>query len=161
MKCISCGADSPFGSRFCNQCGNALSVGDTTKVIPAITDDMTVGIELDTAVMEEVDTLGSGTALLVIQRGSDIGARFLLDAELTSVGRHPDSDIFLDDVTVSRHHAKLVRQASDIYIEDLGSLNGTYVNRKLVDGRIKLRLKDEVQIGKFRLVFFTGERGLD
>lgn len=80
--------------------------------------------------------------------------------QVTSVGRHPDSGIFLDDITVSRHHARFVRRGAEMMVEDLGSLNGTYVNRTLVDGSAVLRLGDEVQIGKFRLVFFVGEHGL-
>jgi len=95
-----------------------------------------------------VDALRSGEALLVVKRGPNAGSRFLLDRDTTSAGRHPDSDIFLDDVTVSRRHAEFV-------VIDVGSLNGTYVNREPVDQAV-LAGGDEVQIGKFRLVFLTG-----
>jgi pSer/pThr/pTyr-binding forkhead associated (FHA) protein len=102
-----------------------------------------------------VDALPSGSALLVVKRGPNAGSRFLLDQETTSAGRHPDSDIFLDDVTVSRRHAEFRREGGDFVVVDVGSLNGTYVNREPVDTAV-LASGDEVQIGKFRLVFLTG-----
>ncbi|WP_086819115.1 glycogen accumulation regulator GarA [Allokutzneria sp. NRRL B-24872] len=102
-----------------------------------------------------VDALPSGSALLVVKRGPNAGSRFLLDRDTTSAGRHPDSDIFLDDVTVSRRHAEFRREGADFVVVDVGSLNGTYVNRAPVDTAV-LSNGDEVQIGKFRLVFLTG-----
>jgi pSer/pThr/pTyr-binding forkhead associated (FHA) protein len=102
-----------------------------------------------------VDALPSGSALLVVKRGPNAGSRFLLDQDTTSAGRHPDSDIFLDDVTVSRRHAEFRREGGEFVVIDVGSLNGTYVNREPVDQAV-LANGDEVQIGKFRLVFLTG-----
>jgi pSer/pThr/pTyr-binding forkhead associated (FHA) protein len=102
-----------------------------------------------------VDALRPGTALLVVLRGPNTGARFLLDSDEVSSGRHPDSDIFLDDVTVSRKHATFRREGDDFLVRDVGSLNGTYVNRTRIDEAI-LKTGDEVQIGKFRLVFYAG-----
>ncbi|HET8641652.1 MAG TPA: FHA domain-containing protein [Pseudonocardiaceae bacterium] len=102
-----------------------------------------------------VEALPSGSALLVVKRGPNAGSRFLLDQDTTSAGRHPDSDIFLDDVTVSRRHAEFRREGGDFVVVDVGSLNGTYVNREPVDTAV-LASGDEVQIGKFRLVFLTG-----
>ncbi|ALE83564.1 glycogen accumulation regulator GarA [Pseudonocardia sp. HH130629-09] len=104
-----------------------------------------------------VDGLPAGSALLVVRRGPNAGSRFLLDVPTTSAGRHPDSDIFLDDVTVSRRHAEFRRDAGEFVVVDVGSLNGTYVNREPVDTAV-LANGDEVQIGKFRLVFLTGPR---
>ncbi len=104
-----------------------------------------------------IDALRPGTALLVVLRGPNTGARFLLDDAQVSTGRHPDSDIFLDDVTVSRKHALFLQEGEGYAVQDVGSLNGTYVNRELVD-RAVLRTGDEVQIGKFRLVFYAGTR---
>nr|WP_172669760.1 FHA domain-containing protein [Arsenicicoccus sp. oral taxon 190] len=101
-----------------------------------------------------VDALRPGTALLVVLRGPNTGARFLLDADEVSAGRHPDSDIFLDDVTVSRRHAVFVRLGDTFEVRDVGSLNGTYVNRERTDAS-RLQAGDEVQIGKFRLVFYA------
>ncbi len=105
-----------------------------------------------------VEGLPAGSALLVVKRGPNAGSRFLLDQPTTSAGRHPDSDIFLDDVTVSRRHAEFRQDEGDFQVVDVGSLNGTYVNREPVDSAV-LANGDEVQIGKFRLVFLTGPRG--
>jgi len=102
-----------------------------------------------------VDALPAGAALLVVKRGPNAGSRFLLDRDTTGVGRHPDSDIFLDDVTVSRRHAEFRREGGEYVVSDVGSLNGTYVNREPVD-QAALAGGDEVQVGKFRLVFLTG-----
>lgn len=105
---------------------------------------------------ETAEGLPSGSALLVVKRGPNAGSRFLLDRPVTSAGRHPDSDILLDDVTVSRRHAEF-RLDNDGHwtVADVGSLNGTYVNRQPVESAV-LANNDQVQIGKFRLVFLTG-----
>src|SRR5664279_3453326 len=99
--------------------------------------------------------LPEGSALLVVQRGPSAGSRFLLDTDEVSAGRHPDSDIFLDDVTVSRRHAVFRRTSDGYLVADVGSLNGTYVNRDRID-EVLLSGGDEVQIGKYRLVYFAG-----
>ncbi len=104
-----------------------------------------------------VEGLPAGSALLVVKRGPNAGSRFLLDQATTSAGRHPDSDIFLDDVTVSRRHAEFRLENNEFHVVDVGSLNGTYVNREPVDSAV-LANGDEVQIGKFRLVFLTGPK---
>jgi len=104
-----------------------------------------------------VDALPAGSALLVVKRGPNAGSRFLLDRSTTSAGRHPDSDIFLDDVTVSRRHAEFVREGDEFVVRDVGSLNGTYVNRNRIDSAV-LRPGDEVQIGKYRLTFHPSPR---
>ena len=107
-----------------------------------------------------VEGLPTGSALLVVKRGPNAGSRFLLDQSVTSAGRHPDSDIFLDDVTVSRRHAEFRLDGHEFQVVDVGSLNGTYVNREPVDSAT-LANGDEVQIGKFRLVFLTGPKPAD
>ena len=99
-----------------------------------------------------VNALPPTSALLVMQRGPSSGARFLLDAERTTAGRSTQADIFLDDVTVSRKHAEFVREGQQFWVRDIGSLNGTYVNRTRID-QVALRSGDEVQIGKFRMTF--------
>ena len=104
-----------------------------------------------------VEGLPTGSALLVVKRGPNAGSRFLLDQPTTAAGRHPDSDIFLDDVTVSRRHAEFRLAGGEFQVVDVGSLNGTYVNREPVDSAT-LSNGDEVQIGKFRLVFLTGPK---
>jgi pSer/pThr/pTyr-binding forkhead associated (FHA) protein len=104
--------------------------------------------------LSAADTLPPGTGLLIVLRGPNAGSRFLLDDDFTSTGRHPDSDIFLDDVTVSRRHAEFYRQGDRFTVRDVGSLNGTYVNRERIE-ETELFGGDEVQIGKFRLLFLT------
>lgn len=103
-----------------------------------------------------VEALRPGTALLVVLRGPNTGARFLLDDDVVTSGRHPESDIFLDDVTVSRRHARFSREGGVFVVRDVGSLNGTYVNRKRID-EARLATGDEVQIGKYRLVFYAAK----
>lgn len=104
---------------------------------------------------EAVEALPSGAALLVVRRGPDLGARFLLDQESTVAGRHPAVDIFLDDVTVSRKHADFRRSGTQFSVEDLGSLNGTYCDGSRIDSAVVLNDGAEVQVGKFRFTFFA------
>jgi pSer/pThr/pTyr-binding forkhead associated (FHA) protein len=105
-----------------------------------------------------IDALPAGSALLVVHRGPQAGARFLLDTPATSAGRHPQRDIFLDDATVSRKHAVFVQRAGGVTVQDEGSLNGTYVNGVSVS-EARLRAGDEIRIGKFRLTFHPSPRG--
>jgi pSer/pThr/pTyr-binding forkhead associated (FHA) protein len=134
----------------------------TTMRIPGISglEQIDTGAEaevtLSKADQATVDALRAGTALLVVLRGPNTGARFLLDDDEVASGRHPDSDIFLDDVTVSRKHAVFRREGDTFVVRDVGSLNGTYVNRERID-EVALKTGDEVQIGKFRLVFYAGK----
>jgi pSer/pThr/pTyr-binding forkhead associated (FHA) protein len=131
---------------------------ETTAALPddglAELDELTPSSAED-AVESGLEGLPSGAALLIVKRGPNAGARFLLDRDFTSAGRHPDSDIFLDDITVSRRHAEFRRENANFRITDVGSLNGTHINRQPVDSAVLTNL-DEVQIGKFRLVFLTG-----
>jgi pSer/pThr/pTyr-binding forkhead associated (FHA) protein len=165
VYCIRCGQDNPEGARFCSQCGNPLGrrgsgegVTDTTSIISlgGDTAETDYGDE-SVADAATLDSLPAGTALLVVRRGPNAGSRFLLDSDLTLVGRHTDSDIFLDDVTVSRRHAEFYRSGNHFTVRDVGSLNGTYVNRERIE-ETDLTGGDEVQIGKFRLVFLLGPR---
>ena len=126
---------------------------DETSHIP-ITDADTEEMSVDD--VTAVENLPQGSAMLLVQRGPDAGARFLLDTDVVTVGRHPDSDIFLDDISVSRRHATFTRTANGYVISDLGSLNGSYVNRDRIDSDVVLSGGDEVQIGKYRLIFFSG-----
>jgi hypothetical protein len=120
-------------------------------------DEALEGTETEVVPGRVAGSLPPGMALLVVRRGPNAGARFLLDHDVTTSGRHPDSDIFLDDVTVSRRHAEFHRGLSTFTVRDVGSLNGTYVNRERVESAT-LSNGDEVQIGKFRLVFIAGPR---
>jgi len=126
---------------------------DETSHIP-ITDADTEEMSVDD--VTAVENLPQGSAMLLVQRGPDAGSRFLLDTDVVTVGRHPDSDIFLDDISVSRRHATFTRTANGYVISDLGSLNGSYVNRDRIDSDVVLSGGDEVQIGKYRLIFFSG-----
>src|SRR5436189_1713163 len=117
-------------------------------------DDVLEGPDADVAPARMSGSLPPGMALLVVRRGPNAGARFLLDHDVTTSGRHPDSDIFLDDVTVSRRHAEFYRQGTRFTVRDVGSLNGTYVNRERIE-EAELFGGDEVQIGKFRMRFLT------
>ncbi|MEO8907140.1 MAG: FHA domain-containing protein [Microbacteriaceae bacterium] len=103
---------------------------------------------------DAIAALPSGSALLVVRRGPNAGARFLLDADVTMAGRHPDADIFLDDVTVSRRHAEFTRHGSAFEVKDLGSLNGTYFDGVRIESAL-LTDGTEVQVGKFRLTFYS------
>ena len=154
MFCNHCGHRNPPGSNFCSSCGAALVVtsGDDTTV--------TIVLNADAAEREEelavsLDGLPEGVGLLVVRKGPNAGSKYLLDAEVTRAGRHPDSDIFLDDITVSRRHAEITRHPDRYTLRDVGSLNGTYVNRDRVE-EAALSNGDELQIGKFKLVFFSG-----
>lgn len=104
---------------------------------------------------EAVEALPSGAALLVVRRGPNLGARFLLDQDVTVAGRHPAVDIFLDDVTVSRRHAEFRRTGTEFSVADLGSLNGTFCDGSRIDGELRLVDGAEVQVGKFRFTFFA------
>ena len=129
--------------------------GDITSRFRADVLDALDASAADAAVgVGEVDGLPSGSALVVVKRGPNAGSRFLPDQPVTSAGRHPGSDIFLDDITVSRRHAEFRRENGQFRIVDTGSLNGTYVNRKPVESAM-LANGDEIQIGNFRLVFLT------
>ncbi len=168
--CTQCGQQNPEEARFCARCGASLTKpgqsvasersADQTSTISL--SGLEVGAEPESAAEEEVlsadvalETLPPGSALLIVRRGPNAGSRFLLDKDLTTVGRHPESDIFLDDVTVSRRHAEFHRRDDGFAVRDVGSLNGTYLNRERID-EAALGSGDEVQIGKFRLVYLTG-----
>ena len=169
--CIACGKQNPDDARFCSQCGTKIATGDAAPAAEGApvesTATITFGVpeRVDTSDRQlspvdaaAVDALPEGHALLVVQRGPSAGSRFLLDADLVGAGRHPESEIFLDDVTVSRRHAEFRRSGNDFTVSDVGSLNGTYVNRDRIDS-VRLTDGDEVQIGKYRLVFFSGHAG--
>ena len=131
-----------------DQTTGGLRVEEVAEVVEAT--------DLGAEVLTIVDELDVGTALLVGVRGPNEGARFLLDRDLITVGRHPDSDIFLDDITVSRRHAEFRRDGQRFWVHDVGSLNGTYVNGRRADHQL-LATGDEVQIGKFKLMTFVAE----
>lgn len=134
--------------------GTPEQQAETTSVFRAdLIKEMESGAGASTAA-ENTENLAEGVALLVVKRGPNAGARFLLDQETTTAGRHPEADIFLDDVTVSRRHAEFRLNNGEFEVVDVGSLNGTYVNREPRNSEV-LSVGDEIQIGKFRLVFLA------
>jgi hypothetical protein len=165
VYCARCGRPNPDGARFCSFCGAQLASavpgaprpGETTSTLSPVgrPEDGDFGDDLfpDSAAF---GALPEGSAMLLVMRGPNAGSRFRLDSDLTTAGRHPDSDIFLDDVTVSRRHAEFYRRGAVFTVRDVGSLNGTYVNRERIE-EAELTGGDEVQIGKFRLLFLTGQ----
>lgn len=160
LKCPACGHEVIEASNFCPHCGASLAkvIGDTTRVIASVTDDIQFE-DLNPEDKAAVEALPDGSALLLVPRGTNAGARYLIDADVTTAGRHPRCDIFLDDITVSRHHARFARRDGGVWVSDENSLNGTYVNRELIEEPVALRRGDEVQIGKFRMIFFAGPAG--
>jgi pSer/pThr/pTyr-binding forkhead associated (FHA) protein len=150
--CARCGHDNQAGANFCSSCGAPLeSSEDETTVTLAIEDRA----ELDDDLGAMLADLPAGLAVVVVRRGPNAGSRFSLERELTTVGRHPDSDIFLDDITVSRRHAVIRHDRDGYELSDAGSLNGTYVNRERVE-TAPLHHLDELQVGRFVLLFLLG-----
>jgi pSer/pThr/pTyr-binding forkhead associated (FHA) protein len=154
VTCPHCGHQNPLASKFCSSCGADLDVAAEHHTT------MSVTVPLDNADHEieiEMDELPAGVGMLVVTRGPNSGSRFALDEALTTAGRHPDSTIFLDDITVSRRHAEVRRVGDGYEVADVGSLNGTYLNRERVETSA-LTDGDELQIGTFKLLFLAGRR---
>jgi hypothetical protein len=152
VSCPHCGHENPQNSNFCSSCGADLDVNDehhTTMSVVVPVDSPAEEIEI------EMDGLPPGIGMLVVTRGPNSGSRFALDEQLTTAGRHPESIIFLDDITVSRRHAEVRRVAGGYVVADVGSLNGTYLNRERVE-ESPLHDGDELQIGTFKLLFLAG-----
>ena len=151
--CPSCGHRNPAGVNFCSSCGASLvTVAPDTSVSNSPIDDL--GDPGDDDAPVGLLELPRGVGLLVVKRGADVGVRFALEAAVTQAGRHPESDIFLDDITVSRRHAEFLTRDDVTTVRDVGSLNGTYVNRERID-EVRLSSGDEVQIGKFKLLYLV------
>ena len=151
IYCQECGFQNPEAANYCARCGALLVKGEggaeTTQTYTPeeITDEEG---PLD-------DIAAEGPALVVRSGGGRAGEHFIPQGDRTTIGRSPDNDIFLDDVTVSRKHAVVLQSGGELRIEDLGSLNGTFVNRRRIDAATRLESGDEVQIGKYRLSFIS------
>ena len=160
MFCSQCGQQVPERANFCPACGAPVAASAAPE--SGGTDDTTSSLEVGALdpqhEVADLPELEPGTGMLVVVRGPNAGSRFLLDRDRTSIGRHPDSDIFLDDVTVSRRHAIVSHGPEGMQVEDNGSLNGTYVNGERVERR-DLATGDELQIGRFK-VLFVGDPSL-
>jgi len=141
--------------------GQDANSGDDMEATRNFSEDL-IESDLESLSDEEraaVDALPSGNALLIVRRGPNQGSRFLLDADVTTVGRHPNADIFLDDVTVSRKHAEFKRAGKIFTVTDLASLNGTQYKNARVDNAV-LENGSEVQIGKYHLTFFASKKDI-
>jgi len=149
MFCRHCGDRVPEDARFCPACGTELAAPEHS------TGTSTIAIDLESDEhhhLDDLPDLAAGTGMLVVVRGPAAGTRFLLDRDVTTIGRHPDADLFLDDVTVSRRHAEIALTPDGCLLRDNGSLNGTYVNGERADEHL-LKTGDQVQVGRFKLVF--------
>jgi hypothetical protein len=151
LHCSECGFVNPEGANYCQKCGALLELdenGDPT------TATYRIGETGDFIPVDVADSAGHAAALVIRAGGGRAGESFSVEGERMTIGRRPDSAVFLDDVTVSRDHALLVHRGSEWYIDDCGSLNGTYVNRERIDSR-RLEDGDELQVGKYKLAFRT------
>ncbi len=156
--CNQCGHRNPPDSNFCSSCGSPLDVLDDRTITLTAVDPLQDATGADDDLVIPMGELAKDAAVLIVRAGAQAGARFALEGDLTRLGRHPDSEISLDDITVSRRHAEVQRTPDGYVVVDSGSLNGTYVNQERVE-RAHLRHGDELQIGKFRLVFFERADG--
>ena len=156
--CNACGHRNPPDSAFCSSCGSPLDLkGDRTVTLTAV-DPLQDAPGVDDDIVVAVGDLPRGAAVLIVRSGAQAGDRFALSAAETRLGRHPDSEIMLDDITVSRRHAAIEHTPEGYVVSDAGSLNGTYVNQERIE-RAVLHHGDELQVGKFRLVLFERADG--
>jgi hypothetical protein len=156
--CNSCGHRNPPDSSFCSSCGSALDIQSDRTITLSAVDPLQDAPGGDDDVVVPLADLPSDHAVLIVRSGPQAGDRFALRDELTRLGRHPDSEIILDDITVSRRHVSIERTDEGYVVVDAGSLNGTYLNQERID-RAVLHHGDELQVGKFRLVLFERSDG--
>jgi hypothetical protein len=155
LHCPECGFINGEGANYCQRCGAFLMQSEPPPGTTTATYKVGETGELEEVELGEI--VAGGAALVIRSGGGRAGESFPLEGDRLTVGRRPDSDIFLDDVTVSRDHAILVRRGGDYYLDDCGSLNGTYVNRSRIESH-RLTDGDELQIGKYKLAFLTSAR---
>jgi hypothetical protein len=150
LHCTECGFVNDEGANYCQRCGALLERAESTGEPVTATYRIDEAGELIPVELDEVTA--NGPALVIRVGGGRVGESFAVDCERMSIGRRPDAEVFLDDVTVSRDHALLIRRGEQWYLDDCGSLNGTYVNRSRIESQ-RLDEGDEVQIGKYKLTF--------
>ena len=158
MYCTHCGHENPADANFCGNCGRPLAApsSDATTGAMRLDESLEPLGEHEFEARAVLAELEPGTALLAVVRGPNEGARYLIDSDVVTVGRHPDSSIFLDDITVSRRHAEFRRDGERVWVHDVGSLNGTYVNGRRAEHQ-QIVTGDEIQIGKFKLYAVVAE----
>ena len=152
MHCPECGFVNAEGANYCQKCGAFLAEGGEAEGDTTAAYQLEESGELKPVDIEEVQGEGEGATLAIRSGGGRAGEVFSLAGERMTIGRSPDAEVFLDDVTVSRNHALLVRRRDGLYVDDLGSLNGTYVNRHRIESH-RLSDGDELQVGKYKLTF--------
>ena len=152
LHCPECGFVNDESANYCQKCGAYLHPGEEAEDSTTMTYAIDETGELKPVDLDEVTS--QGAALVIRAGGGRVGESFALSGDRLSIGRRPDADIFLDDVTVSRDHALLIRRADGYHLDDCGSLNGTYFNRRRVES-VRLEDGDELQIGKYKLSFLT------
>jgi len=159
--CPACNHRNDIGSNFCSSCGERIGGGpdDPTAAIPVI-EHAEHPDKPDNEHLADREVFGEAMGILLVDEGPKSGSRYALDTALTTAGRHPESDIFLDDVTVSRRHVEISNVDGSYIAKDAGSLNGTYINKHLVE-EAELHDGDELQIGRFKLLFFHGTADAD
>lgn len=157
--CNRCGHRNPPTSGFCSACGAVLDVVDDRTITLAKIDPLQDASGAIDDVLVNLSSITSGTAILVIRGGDSEGRHFVLNKEIVRIGRHADSDIELDDITVSRRHSEITSKSGRYVVSDAGSLNGTYVNQQRVEVA-ELTQGDELQVGKYRLVFLESAEDL-
>jgi pSer/pThr/pTyr-binding forkhead associated (FHA) protein len=151
LHCPECGFVNPEGANYCQKCGAYLARQEGEEEPTTMTYKVDETGEYQPVDIDEV-VEEAGAALVIRSGGGRSGESFTIEGDRTSIGRSPDAEVFLDDVTVSRNHALIVRRQDGLYIDDLGSLNGTYVNRRRIESH-KLDDGDEIQIGKYKLSY--------
>ena len=154
MQCPECGFDNAEGANYCQRCGAFIGAPEPAAAPESSTATYRIDETGELKPVELEDVVAKGAALVIRSGGGRVGESFPLEADRIAIGRRPDADIFLDDVTVSRDHALLIRRADGYHLDDCGSLNGTYVNRRRVES-VRLEDGDELQIGKYKLSFLT------
>ena len=150
--CNRCGHRNPPTSGFCSACGSVLDLVDDRTITLTKVDPLQDAPGPDDDIVVDLDEIAAGTAILVVRSGEEEGDYFVLSTAVTTIGRHAESTIVLDDITVSRRHSEIHQSDGRYLVKDAGSLNGTYVNQLRVDV-VELRQGDELQVGKFHLVF--------
>jgi pSer/pThr/pTyr-binding forkhead associated (FHA) protein len=150
--CNRCGHRNPPTSGFCSACGSVLDLVDDRTITLTKVDPLQDAPGPDDDIVVDLDEIAAGTAILVVRSGEEEGDYFVLSTAVTTIGRHAESTIVLDDITVSRRHSESHQSDGRYLVKDAGSLNGTYVNQERVDVA-ELRQGDELQVGKFHLVF--------